>query len=596
MCGIAGTLDRDGPVEPGLVERMCETLAHRGPDSRGVFTDDGVAVGVARLAVIDVDGGDQPIATENGDVVVVCNGEIYNYRELREELSGRGHRFSTRSDTEVIAHLYEELGDACVEPLRGMFAFALWDRRRHRLLLARDRVGKKPLFYAAQGGRLWFASELRAILVDERVPRDLDHAALDLYLHYQSVPAPLSAFAALRKLPPAHTLAWQDGEVSVRRYWSLSYRDREPVPSEEEACERIRETLIEATALRLRSDVPVGAFLSGGVDSSAVVAAMARLTSEPVKTFSIGFDVGDYDETPYAREVAERYGADHHELILDQRAFDQLPRMVWHYGEPFADSSAVATFALAELAARHVTVALNGDGGDESFGGYARHARPPLPNVATERRYAARRAHRYFDEPERAALYTPEFAELVAGNDWRAPVEDIYFACDSEDPRERLLAVDAAMYMPDDLFVKMDVATMAHSLEARSPFCDQQLMELAAALPMSMKVGENDPKALLKRAVRPWLPERAIDRPKVGFAIPMEEWLRRNGVADVLLDPRTLERGLFCGERIETLLSEQRDGVGDHSYQVWSLLVLELWFRTYVDRAAVDAPLELAAA
>src|SRR4051794_5104696 len=595
MCGIAGTLNRDGPVEPQLVERMCETLAHRGPDSRGLFSDDGVAIGVARLAVIDLEGGDQPISSEDGAVVVVCNGEIYNYRELRDELTERGHRFSTRSDTEVIAHLYQELGDACVERLRGMFAFALWDRRSRRLLLARDRVGKKPLFYAERGGRLWFASEPRAILLDEAVPRDLDHAALDLSLHYQSVPAPRSAFAALRKLPPAHTLAWQDGEVSLRRYWKLSHRDRQPAVTEQEACELIRAALLEATALRLRSDVPVGALLSGGVDSSAVVAAMARLGGEPVKTFSIGFDVGEFDETTYASEVAERYGTDHHELILDDGAFERLPSLVWHYGEPFADSSAVATFALSELASRHVTVALNGDGGDESFGGYARHARP-LPTAPMERHHAERLAHRYFGEPERADLYTPEFADSVAGNDWRAPVEEHYFACESGDPCERVLAVDAELYLPSDLMVKMDIATMAHSLEARSPFCDHELMELAAGLPMTLKVAENDPKTLLKRAVRPWLPDRAIDRPKLGFAIPMEEWLRRGVVADVLLDPRALDRGLFRRERVETLVADQREGHGDHGYRIWSLLMLELWFQTYVDRTAVDSPLELSVA
>src|SRR5436190_9125876 len=296
MCGIAGTLATDGPVEPGLVERMCESLDHRGPDSRGVFAEDGVALGVARLAVIDVEGGDQPLRNEDGSVVVVCNGEIYNYRELRDELIRRGHRFSSRSDTEVIAHLYEELGEGCVERLRWMFALAIWDRRARRLLLARDRVGKKPLFYVERAGPLWFASEPRAILASEAVPRDVDHEAIDPFLHYQVVPAPRSAFAAIRKLEPAHTLTWSDGLVSTRRYWKLSYRDGDAIADEREACERIREALLEATRLRLRSDVPVGALLSGGVDSSSVVAAMARLSGKPVKTFSIGFDDGAFDE------------------------------------------------------------------------------------------------------------------------------------------------------------------------------------------------------------------------------------------------------------------------------------------------------------
>src|SRR3954451_5335366 len=329
MCGIAGTLNRDGPVEPQLVERMCETLAHRGPDSRGLVSDDGVAIGVARLAVIDLEGGAQPIASEDGAVVVVCNGEIYNYRELRDELAERGHRFSTRSDTEVIAHLYEELGDACVERLRGMFAFAIWDRRARRLLLARDRVGKKPLFYAERAGRLWFASEPRAILASEAVPREVDQEAIDLFLHYQVVPAPRSAFAAIRKLEPAHTLTWSDGLVSTRRYWKLSYRDGDAIPDEREACERIREALLEATRLRLRSDVPVGALLSGGVDSSSVVAAMARVSAQPPQTFSVRFADERFDEGEHARAVAQWCGAEHHELEVEALSSELLPRLPW---------------------------------------------------------------------------------------------------------------------------------------------------------------------------------------------------------------------------------------------------------------------------
>lgn len=590
MCGIAGAVAAGGPVDPAAVARMCDTLDHRGPDSRGLFSDDGVALGVTRLAVIDVDGGDQPIASEDGAVVVVCNGEIYNYRDLRADLARRGHRFSTESDVEVIVHLYEELGGDCVDRLRGMFAFALWDRRSRSLLLARDRVGKKPLFFARRKDQLWFASEPRAILASDAVPREVDHEAIDLFLHYQSVPAPRSAFAAIRKLRPAHTLRWRDGAESVRRYWRLSYRDREPPLREEEACERIRETLLEATRLRLRSDVPVGALLSGGVDSSAVVAAMTRLTAGPVKTFSIGFDVDAFDESAYAREVAEHCGTEHHELILDDSALELVPRLVWHYGEPFADSSALATFALSELASGHVTVALNGDGGDEAFCGYGRHA-PPLPAAPLERHYAERRAHQYFDEDERARLYSPQFANSVAENDWRIPVEESYFACDSSDPLERTVAVDTEQYLPDDLLVKMDIATMAHSLEARSPFCDHELMELAASLPMALKVGQAMPKALLKRAVRSWLPARTVDRPKMGFMIPMDKWLAGSAAADVLLDPRALERGLFRKERVESLVAEWREGCGDHGYRIWTLLMLELWFQTYVDRTAVEEPI-----
>jgi len=566
-------------------------MDHRGPDSRGVFADDGIALGVARLAVIDVDGGDQPLANEDGSVVVACNGEIYNYLELTEELRGRGHHLRTASDAEVIVHLYEELGDACVARLRGMFAFALWDRRKRRLLLARDRVGKKPLFYAQRDGALWFASEPRAILATGQVPADVDHRAIDLFLHYQCVPAPMSAFAALRKLRPAHTLAWSGGAISTRRYWKLSYRDR-PAPPEEELCERIRDTLLEATRLRLRSDVPLGALLSGGVDSSAVVAAMAQQSAEPIKTFSIGFDVDAFDESAYAREVATQYGTDHHELVLDASAMELVPRLVWHYGEPFADSSALATFALSELASRHVTVALNGDGGDESFCGYARHARS-VPDRPIQLHYAERRAHQYFGEEERADIYTPEFAASLADHDWRTVVEEPYFASDSTDLVERTVDVDVQTYLSEDLLVKMDIATMAHSLEARSPFCDHELMQLAASLPMGTKVDGMATKALLKRAVRDWLPDSVVDRPKMGFMIPMADWLAGGLAANVLLDPRSLERGLFREDRVRDIVGQHESGVGEHQYRIWTLLMLELWFRTYVDSATASAPVTL---
>lgn len=591
MCGIAGAVAADGAVDGAVVERMCDTLDHRGPDSRGLFSDDGVALGVTRLAVIDVEGGDQPIASEDGTIVVVCNGEIYNYRELRADLDRRGHRFSTESDVEVVVHLYEEFGEDCVDRLRGMFAFALWDRREQRLLLARDRVGKKPLFYARRGDRLWFASEPRAILATGAVPRAIDPEAIDLFLHYQSVPSPRSAFAAIRKLRPAHMLTWQSGAGSTRRYWKLSYLDEDPPPREDEACERIRDTLSEATRLRLRSDVPVGALLSGGIDSSAVVAAMARSTAERVRTFSIGFDVAAFDETAYAREVAQHYGTDHHELVLDDGVLELVPRLVWHYGEPFADPSALATFVLSELASSHVTVALNGDGGDEAFCGYERHA-PPLPrDKPLERHYADQRAFGYFDEGTRAELYSPEFAESVAENDWRAPVEESYFACDSADPLERSVAVDAEMFLPDDLHVKMDIAAMAHSLETRSPFCDTKVMELAARLPIGLKVGPDSPKALLKKAVAPWLPQRVIERPKMGFMVPLEEWLAGSQAADVILDPCALGRGLFRRDRLETIVREWQAGSGGHAHRIWMLLMLELWFQTYIDRTAVEAPI-----
>ena len=347
--------------------------------------------------------------------------------------------------------------------------------------------------------------------------------------------------------------------------------------------------------MRLRSDRPLGALLSGGVDSSAVVAAMARQSPEPVKTFSIGFDQPAFDETSHARAVAGHLGTDHRELVLDAGAMELLPRLVWHYGEPFADSSALATFALGELAGRHVTVALTGDGGDEDFGGYARHTRPP-PDGPIERDYAERRAKQYFGETERASLYTPELRDSLGDRDWRAVVEEPYFASDSPDPVERTMDVDVQTYLADDLLVKMDVATMAHSLEARSPLCDHHLMELAAALPMARKVSGSEPKALFKRAVSGWLPASVVHRPKQGFMIPMRDWLRPGLAADLLLDPAALDRGLFAEDRVHALVAEYAEGTGGHEYRIWTLIVLELWFRTFIDRAPTDEAIALSTA
>jgi asparagine synthase (glutamine-hydrolysing) len=596
VCGIAGILSSTGPVDAELVERMCRTMVHRGPDSRGLFAADGVALGVQRLAIIDLEGGNQPIYNEDGSVVVVLNGEIYNFQELREELTRAGHRFSTHSDTEVIVHLYEELGDGCVGRLRGMFAFALWDRSARRLLLARDRVGKKPLFYSHRDGRLWFASEPRALLASGEVPRDVDYEAIDTFLHYMVIPCPSTGFAAIRKLPPAHTLTWHDGSLSTRRYWKLSYRDRYLDATEAEVCELIREKLLEATRLRLRSDVPVGAMLSGGVDSSSVVAAMAQQSAGPLKTFSIGFDVGEFDETASARKVARMYGTDHHEAVLDATAAELLPRLVWHYGEPYADSSALATFALAELASRQVTVALNGDGGDENFAGYLRYLRYAAMDgekgTGPLEVYAGRRASAYFDEATRVELYEPEFLRSLRARPWLSILEKPYLASDAGPVVERLLDVDVQTYLPDDLLVKMDVATMAHSLEARSPLLDPAMMELAASLPLSMKLDGGTTKRIFKQALRDWLPEGILEREKMGFRIPFGDWLRgslERLPGEVLLDPRALERGLFREDRLREIIREHLDGTRDHAYRIWTLLQLELWFRTYIDRKPAEA-------
>ena len=630
MCGIAGKVSLSEPVERTLLERMCAAIEHRGPDSRGIFIEDGVGLGVQRLRVIDLETGDQPLFNEDRSIVVVLNGEIYNYEELRAELEKRGHTFSTRSDTEVIVHLYEDLGAGCVHRLRGMFAFAVWDSRRRQLLLARDRIGKKPLFYAAKHGTLWFGSETRAIIEDAMIERTVDFGAIDTFLHHQYVPAPMSAFAELRKLPPAHTLVWRDGEIHTECYWKLSYRSG-TVADEPEAHELIREHVLEATRLRLRSDVPLGAFLSGGVDSSAVVAAMAQQSSR-VKTFSIGFDVAEYDETRYAREVARLFDTDHEELRVDPNAIDILPRLVRHFGEPFADSSAIPSFYLSELTRRHVTVALNGDGGDENFGGYTRYlphrrdrllalprpARAALAKFAvatgpggTESSFRTRlqratsaslippydrysRVIAYFDERARAALYTREFRELVGDSGAAANlVKEAYEKSDAEDEVSRLLDVDAQTYLPGDLLVKMDIASMAHSLEVRSPLLDHRLMEMSAALPGHWKVKGGTTKKIFKDALRPWLPNHILDRTKAGFAVPLAKWFRselRDLPGDILLDPRALRRGFFREEELRKLIDTHISGEWDNSNKLWALIQLELWLSNFVDGERSQPP------
>ncbi|HMB52747.1 MAG TPA: asparagine synthase (glutamine-hydrolyzing), partial [Thermoanaerobaculia bacterium] len=526
-CGIAGQARADGaPVSDELVARMCAAQEHRGPDSRGLHVEGGVGLGIQRLRVIDLETGDQPVTNEDGSVTVVLNGEIYNYAELREELLRDGHRLSTKGDTETIAHLYEEYGAECVKRLQGMFCFALWDSRRQRLLIARDRVGKKPLFYSFRDGVLSFASELRALLADPAVPREVDPAAIDAYLAYGYVPAPISAFRGVYKLPPAHTLVFERGALRTERYWRLEYGEKLDVADPDELHERIRAALRAAVGRRLVADVPVGAFLSGGIDSSAVVAAMAEQSTEPVRTFSIGFADEATNELPRARLVAERFGTEHHELTVEPDAIETLPKLVRHYGEPFGDHSALACFYLAQLAREHVTVALNGDGGDESFAGYQRYSsnllaarleRVPAPLRralaavggglpaaddpralrSRAQRFASRlggeREGRYLDQVQifnaaaRRALYGEEFAgevEPAAADDfllgpWRE--------ASGENLLDQLLEVDASVYLPGDLLAKIDVATMAHSLEARSPLLDHELMELAAAIPPEHK-------------------------------------------------------------------------------------------------------------
>jgi asparagine synthase (glutamine-hydrolysing) len=624
MCGIAGKIDFDGAVDETLIQRMCAVMTHRGPDSRGTFVADGVGLGIQRLAIIDVVGGNQPIFNEDRSVAVVMNGEIYNFPELRERLRGRGHSFSTHSDTEVLVHLYEDHGRHVVDHLRGMFAFAIWDARRRELFCARDRVGKKPLFWARRGSKVWFASEIRALLEDPELDRAVDHSAVAAYLALQYVPHPRSAFESIQKLPPASTVTVTESGERIDKYWSLDYsRKLEGVPVEQLE-EQLREHLREATRVRLMSEVPLGAFLSGGVDSSAVVAAMAEQMAEPVKTFSIGFSEADHDELHYARMVARQFGTDHHEFVVEPKALDIMPKLALHYGEPFADSSAIPSFYLAELTSKHVTVALNGDGGDESFAGYRRYVTndragqldwlprplkrassfarligegPRDDSMRTRINRLARtlpmsQAERYarwmsmFDDVGRRRLFTAEFAASVSGTRPEERLTDIWAASTADNRVDRMLDTDVQTYLPGDLLVKMDIATMAHSVEARSPFLDHELMEFAASLPAEHKLAGTSGKRLLKSALRGRLPDEILDRPKMGFGVPLAHWFRndlRELPTDVLLDPRSLDRGYFRRSEIERLIKEHRERRADHASRLWVLLQLEFWHREVVE-------------
>lgn len=621
-------------MDGALIRRMGELLAHRGPDGEGTYVDGPVGLGHRRLAIIDLSpAGRQPMSNEacaeqsrsNGTLWITFNGEIYNFQELRDDLLKRGHRFRSKTDTETILHLYEEHGVECLKYLRGMFAFAIWDARERTLLLARDRLGKKPLYYFVDGDGIAFASEPKAFLADPDFKPQPNLEAITHYLTYQYVPSHYSAFQGVRKLPPAHYLLVKDGKVTIERYWKLRYGHKRQL-TEEAACEELLTRLREAVRLRLISDVPLGAFLSGGIDSGTIVALMAEHTSMPVKTFSIGFDEKAYDELPYARLVAERYGTEHHEFVVRPEATEVLPKLVWHYNEPFADSSAIPTYYLAQLTRQHVTVALNGDAGDENFAGYDRYVanllaaqyeqipRPlrrsleamvraiPAPSgprslVAKgkrffealaeprERRYARWVSHFY--PALKAELCTEAFQRAAGGRDSLTLLLDAYQASDAPDLIDATLDVDVNTYLPDDLLVKVDIATMAHGLEGRSPMLDHEFMEFCASLPSQMKLRGRVKKYIFRRALRGLLPREILERPKMGFGVPIDKWLRedlREMAHDVLLSPPAVGRGYFRREVVKRLLDEHTQGVRNWHYQLWNLLVLELWHRAFIDR------------
>jgi len=624
MCGIAGIADVTGrPVDRALLQAMTNVQAHRGPDGEAVLCRGAVGLGHRRLAIIDLSTGDQPMSSDDGRVWIVFNGEIYNFRELRGELEAAGARFRTQSDTEVILRAYEAEGPACVSRLRGMFAFAILDERARRLVLARDRVGIKPLVYSWDGRRLLFASEIKGIIEDATVSRDLDREALGEYLTYHCVPSPRTIFASIRKLPPASILVLplDGGAPEISSYWQLRFAPEAGI-AENEWIERLQAELADAVQSHMVSDVPIGAFLSGGVDSSTVVAFMAEASPTPIRTFSIGFDEADFDELRFARQVAARYGTDHYELVVKPAALDVLPKLAWHLDEPFADASAIPTYYVSKITREHVTVALSGDGGDESFAGYRRYtqalalaarmdhnsarlARPllrlasrllpvgapgqawtGLHGAAPLERYARLITHERLETLRRAL--SDEWAEVASLVSAPGSLTQLVASGGALDAVSTLQHIDIHTYLPDDILTKVDRMSMAVSLESRVPLLDHRLMEFVATIPSSLKHREGTGKYILKRAMSTRLPAEILTRRKMGFGVPLGAWFRkelRDMAHDVLLAPRTRQRGIFKPSWVEGLLRTHEAGRRDCSARLWALLCLELWMRRWADKS-----------
>jgi len=626
MCGIVGLVRNNGKaIDEQLLSRMCDAIKHRGPDDDGFYVNGCVGLGMRRLAIIDLKSGKQPIHNQERTSWIVFNGEIYNYLELREKLEKLGHNFYTNSDTEAIVHAYDQYGVDCPNHLRGMFAFAIWDDAKRELFLARDRVGKKPLLYAQIEGDLVFGSEFSALLLHPQISRDVNLEALDHYLSFMCIPAPMTAYRSIQKLEPGNWLRWRNGEVTVQRYWQPDFSKKLKI-DEREAGEQTVEILRDAVRCRLMSEVPLGAFLSGGIDSSAVVALMSQESSERIKTFSIGFEEQDFSELHHARRVAEHVGADHHEFIVRPDAVEVLPMLVEHYGEPYADSSAVPTYYVARETRKHVTVALNGDGGDESFAGYERYAamqlaeryrklpiflresviqevvsRVPASELGRGRVKAFKRflqaaslpkVDRYmrwmstFNNDLKTSLYSDAFRQELNG---AQPVDLLrpWFAhVNGSGIVDAALNADIMTYLPNDLLVKVDIATMAVSLEARSPFLDHHVIEFAASLPERFKLRGLTTKYLLKKILRKLLPSENLNRRKMGFGVPIGHWFRgtmQPFLREVLLSERASRRGLFKPEVVRSLIDEHARAERDHSHQLWTFLMLELWFQRFID-------------
>ena len=623
MCGIAGLVstDRSNSITEDMVRRMCDQIIYRGPDDEGLYVEGHVGLGMRRLAIIDVSGGRQPIFNEDRSIVTVFNGEIYNFLELRQELIAKGHTFTTKTDTEVIVHLYEEHGCHLVDKLRGMFAFALYDKHQDKLLLARDRLGKKPLHYAVYRDVLYFGSEIKSLLAVLPQLAEVDLCAIAQFFYYGYILDPATVFKTVRKLPPGHLLEFNKSNVRIEQYWDVP-QFASADPPEEECLQQMESILEEAVRMRLISDVPLGALLSGGVDSSVVVAMMARLSNARVKTFTIGFSHSDFNEAPHARAVAEAFHTDHHELVVDADLWDTTQKLTTIMDEPFADSSLIPTFLISQLARRHVTVALSGDGGDELFAGYPhyqvyyrrRHLdhipkpvkrffdafiRPLLPRHIGDRKlvrnFGLKTRDRYIDgtslisfRTEGEGLLSDDFLYAIAESHPRAVAEHYFDNAPASDLLSRMQYTDIKTYLTADILTKVDRASMAASLEMRAPLLDHLFVELAVSFPLKTKLrGHTRKYLLLKLAERLGIPKKVLYRPKQGFSLPLMHWMRgelKDEITSLLLEPMTLQRGYFRKKAVEQILQEHSRGRRDYSAIIWQLLVFELWHRNFFGR------------
>ena len=636
MCGICGKISLKEAVSENLMHKMCGVLEHRGPDDGGVWVGiagmdsrfrgndkcGNVGLGHRRLSVIDVSSaGHQPMSNEDGSIWLVMNGEVYNFPELRETLERKGHVFRSHTDAETIIHLYEEKGVDCLGDFRGPFAFALWDSKRERLFLARDKIGKKPLHYAYKNGTLIFGSEIKAILQDPEVSVEVNRDRISDYLTYGYTPTPESMFKGIMKLPPAHFMIYEKGKIRLEKYWELDFSKKIKM-SEQEYCDKTLELLEEATRIRMISDVPLGAFLSGGVDSSAVVYMMSKLSSRPVKTFSIGFEEQEYSELKFAKIIADRFGTEHKEYIVKPNAIEVLPKLVWHYNEPYADSSALPSYYVAKMTRQDVTVALNGDGGDECFGGYERFMAARfaeylkivpgnllrsiadrLPESLGLKDFRTRlkrfllmasrpyRERHYnwvsvFRDSDKGDLFSDAFKNEIRNRNSFAYLDNAFNKCRSKDVVDRVMSADIRTNLLDDLLVKMDIATMANGLEGRSPFLDYKMMEFSASMPSNMKIKGTRLKYILKKALKNKLPDEILRRGKMGFGVPLDSWFRgelKDYSHEMLLSDKCIKRGYFKREALKSILDRHSSGKVNNGAKIWSLLFLELWHRMFVD-------------